>query len=647
MSSFNYNVKWVFVLILLLAGSAAFAQLCQGSLGEPIVNITFGAGSNPGPPVGATTNLKYVNFDCPTDSFYAIRNNSNRCFGSAWHTIHNDHTKNPGGYFMLINASKEPSEFYRDTIHTLCPNTTYEFAAWVVNMSPPFSCGGRPGKPNLTFTIQDTSGAILSLYNTGDIASTDYPVWKQYGFHFTTKGNSASVVLSIKNHAFGGCGNDFAIDDITFRTCGPKIEAFFSDDPKAVKKQLCLGDLAGYELMSSISPDYIKPAFRWQRSVDNGASWSELAFRNEKSIPVNIATTATAGHYIFRLTVSEEGNLDIPTCRIMSENLTITVNKLPVVKAVSNSPVCQGNKLEVSGIGASRYSWTGPANLVGTSQRMTVNKADFAHAGIYNLVGTDGNGCVSSDSIRVEVKDLPKIEVGFADTTICQGDTIRLSCNGGKSYKWQPTVNLSDAFTSTPIARPTDTTIFKVIASDDYCSDSATMVVNVEKPPVVEAGDDRYLVFGQSVKLTAVASSGNHQYSWQPNIYIDNNTLLQPTVKPPHDTTYTISVVSNRGCGTATDNIRILVDRTINIPNVFSPNNDGINDRWNIRALVAYENYHLAVFNRLGRLVYQTSNYTVAWDGTSNNMPVPDGTYYFILIRANYPKIQGFVTIIR
>lgn len=639
--------KGLILLAALIISVNTTAQLCEGSQGDPIVNITFGSGNNPGPPVGATSNLQYVSFDCPTDSFYAIRNSTNSCFGRAWHSVLQDHTNNKNGYFMLVNASKQPSEFYRDTINTLCPNTTYEFAAWVMNMSPPFSCSGKPGRPNLTFIIQDTSGVILNIYNTGEIPETQVSSWKQYGFHFTTTGNSASVILSIQNHAYGGCGNDFAIDDITFRTCGPTIKAFFSDDVQATKKQLCLGDKADYKLTSYVSPGYNKPAYRWQSSIDNGNSWTELAFRNETDIPLNFASTAKAGDYIFRLTVSEEGNLDIPTCRIMSENLTITVNKLPEIVAASNSPVCRGTTLELYASGAQKYMWTGGNKVYQSTQTVKIEKANFGHAGKYDIVGIDKNGCINSDSILVEIKELPQITLGFNDTTICKGEAIQLICEGGKSYSWQPSQNLSDAFSPTPVARPPDTTLFKVKVSDDFCTDSALVMVNIERPPVVEAGNDMYIVFGQTIKLPATASPGYHAYTWQPNIYIDNNTLLKPTVSPIRDTTYTITAVSTRGCGTATDAVRVHVDRTIIIPNIFSPNNDGINDRWNIRALVSYENYHLAVFNRLGQLVYQTNDYTLAWDGTSKNAPLPEGTYYYIITRAYYPKLSGYVVIIR
>src|SRR5437867_856104 len=93
------------------------AQLCQGSLGDPIINITFGNGANPGAPLSAaTTSYQYASNDCPNDGFYTVRNNTLNCFNSTWHTVNNDHTGDANGYFMLINASVQPGAFYLDTV---------------------------------------------------------------------------------------------------------------------------------------------------------------------------------------------------------------------------------------------------------------------------------------------------------------------------------------------------------------------------------------------------------------------------------------------------------------------------------------------------------------------------------------------------
>ena len=204
-------VKIVIIFLLLTFSflSKIFAQLCQGSLGDPVVNITFGSGSNPGPPLNGLTNYTYFAADCPQDGSYTIANATSNCFGSTWFNVPQDHT--PGdvnGYMMIVNASYTPGDFFVKTVDGLCPNTTYEFAAWILNIIKQTSCGGTTIMPNVTFNIETTSGTVLQTYKTGDIPAGNSPVWKQYGFFFSTTTGISSVVLRMTNNAPGGCGND-------------------------------------------------------------------------------------------------------------------------------------------------------------------------------------------------------------------------------------------------------------------------------------------------------------------------------------------------------------------------------------------------------------------------------------------------------
>src|SRR5688572_12086581 len=92
-------------LVTVIQAIAGYAQLCNGSLGDPIVQINFGQGSNPAQPLSAAaTGYIYSTGDCPNDGFYTVRNSSNNCFGASWHSISRDHTGNSNGYFMLVNA---------------------------------------------------------------------------------------------------------------------------------------------------------------------------------------------------------------------------------------------------------------------------------------------------------------------------------------------------------------------------------------------------------------------------------------------------------------------------------------------------------------------------------------------------------------
>ncbi|MGZ3833321.1 MAG: T9SS type B sorting domain-containing protein [Mucilaginibacter sp.] len=84
------------------------------------------------------------------------------------------------------------------------------------------------------------------------------------------------------------------------------------------------------------------------------------------------------------------------------------------------------------------------------------------------------------------------------------------------------------------------------------------------------------------------------------------------------------------------------------IPNAFTPNGDGVNDIWNIQALVDYPQCTVRVYNRYGNLVYQSKGYSKPWDGTANGSEVPVGTYYYIINPENGSKqLSGSVTVLR
>src|ERR1700744_5414655 len=215
----SYMKKLIIALLVLFCRQAAWKAppSCTGSLGDPIVDITFGSGQGFGPALGSNiTNLTYIQDQCPSDGYYTIVNQTTGCFGGNWLNVTQDHTGNPNGYFMLINASYTPSQFYTQTITGLCAGTTYQFAAWVLNMA----AVTNQIQPNITFTIEKTDGTVLQSYNTGDVPIIQVVKWIQYGFYFNTPVGVSSVILVMSNNASGGNGNDLAIDDITFRAAG-------------------------------------------------------------------------------------------------------------------------------------------------------------------------------------------------------------------------------------------------------------------------------------------------------------------------------------------------------------------------------------------------------------------------------------------
>ena len=139
----------------------------------------------------------------------------------------------------------------------------------------------------------------------------------------------------------------------------------------------------------------------------------------------------------------------------------------------------------------------------------------------------------------------------------------------------------------------------------------------------------------------------NPSFLWTPNTYLNSDTLSVPRSTPIKNITYIAKLTGIGGCS-ITDTIFIKVLLAPTIPNVFSPNGDGILDVWEIQYLESYPGATIDVFDRGGRLLYSSINYAKQWDGKFNGNPLPVGTYYYIINPKNGRNvISGSVTIIK
>jgi gliding motility-associated-like protein len=625
----------------------AQTQTCDGSLGDPVIDQDFGSGQDPGAPLPASvTNMIYTSSGCPNDNYYTIANKvDGSCFGNTWHNLTTDHTGNPDGYMMVINASFQPSVFFTEAANGLCPNTNYEFAAWILNLDFPSNCGGAPISPNITFSISTTDGTVLQTYNTGNIAATNEAVWQQYGTFFTTPANVTDVIVTMTNNATGGCGNDIVLDDITFRACGPIINAGFSSVTGTADQQLCQGDNAAYTLNAQVVGNN-NPSYQWQSNINNNA-WTDIASENTNSLNVTFQN-AVAGIYQYRVGINN-GTSTAASCRVYSQPLTVTVYANPVITGVSaTQSLCEGGSLLLSASGGVSYQWSGP-NLPATAQNpVTIKNISLADAGKYSVIAYNQYSCQSVASAMVTVYPKVTAVVAQDSVTICEGANATISASGGTTYLWSPALGLSNPALANPVANPADSTLYTVTVSNaDGCFDTKTVAVNVLKKAVANAGANKVIFEGQSVKLTASEKYGNVFY-WTPATGLSNPNVLNPIASPTDNITYTLHVTSTSNCGIDSSSVYIRVYKKITIPNTFSPNNDGINDYWNIDALVTYPESVLTVFNRYGTQVYRSIGYNQPWDGKCSGQPLPVGTYYYVLdLKNNTPKISGWVLIVR
>ena len=624
------------------------AQVCSGSLGDPIVTIDFGAGPNPGVAINnVPATYQYANQDCPQEGSYAIRNSTFFCFSSDWHNLPFDHSPNdPNGYFLLFNGLVGPSLIYQDTINGLCPNISIQVDAFVLNILKPTACSNSGIDPNLTFSITDMSGTLIGQMNTGAIPETGInAIWTAYNFLFNAPANG-SVILKITSNSQAGCGNDFAIDDITFRPCGPSISATFANNITS-PITICETNQQPIAMNALYTGNYPNPIFQWQVSNTQGFSWTDIAGANSLSYS---GVPGPLGDRWYRCVVADASIAANANCRFASNPLKIQVVSPPFAQATNYVYGCYGSTIYLFAAGGSDYEWWGPNGFYATVQGPAIPNVTFSATGTYIVKVTSNPGCFAYDTTTLTIYAAPIATLTPSSVSICEGDSVQFNAGGSVRYKWSPLTGLSNDTIPNPVAKPFSDITYTVRVFNEYtCFDSASVSVVVWKKPKAFAGPDQFFRKGKPVQLNGSATGTNITYSWSPPTYLDNPNYLKAIARPPGTFTYTLTVVSNNGCGVSTDDIKLEAIDKLFIPTGFTPNNDGLNDRWEIVTFEDYPEAIAEIYNRYGQLIYRGhgNNYK-SWDGTFNGKPCLPGVYiYLVNLHNGKPILKGTVNLIR
>jgi hypothetical protein len=210
--------KLGFIFIVLLFAFVSKAQPAGCIFRSPQVTINFGAGNVPDLNTSDLFSYRRVPSSCPGDGYYSFASYTGECFNGDWHTIPEDHT--PGdadGNMLLVNAGRQGSVFLNTPITGLKSNTIYELCLWLVNLCRPTNKCPYPLLPNLNVRLETPDGEIVASVFTGNVQRVPEPRWAPYRTYFTTPASASTLMLVMSDNNPSGCGNDFALDDITFR----------------------------------------------------------------------------------------------------------------------------------------------------------------------------------------------------------------------------------------------------------------------------------------------------------------------------------------------------------------------------------------------------------------------------------------------
>ena len=361
----------------------------------------------------------------------------------------------------------------------------------------------------------------------------------------------------------------------------------------------------------------------WQWDFANG---------NNSTLQQPVAQTyQNAGFYTVNL-IANKSNGCSDTVR-----KSVEIYPLPPLQVSPDKAICIGSSTTLQATGADSYSWSPSTGLSCTTCSAPQSNAQTTTA--YEVVGTSIHGCISTDSVVVIVKLPFELTVNPADT-LCIGSSIQLTASGSEEYNWMPTGGLNNPSIANPIASPSATVTYQVIASDSLgCfTDTAYVPITVYPIPVVSAGEDQSINVGRQTDIIPQISDDVTSILWTPSIGIVADNYPAITVKPRETIAYTIEARNEGGC-TATDEVTIHVlcnNANIFIPNTFSPNGDGANDVFYPRGSGLFQIKNLKIYNRWGEIVFERSVFnandeSAGWDGTLKGTKLPPDVFVYMV----------------
>ncbi|MBL4657333.1 MAG: PKD domain-containing protein, partial [Flavobacteriales bacterium] len=314
---------------------------------------------------------------------------------------------------------------------------------------------------------------------------------------------------------------------------------------------------------------------------------------------------------------------------------TITVYSLPTANAGADTVICNNASVSIGTTSTPgyAYSWTQSSTLSsGSSSNPTASPT--APVTTYIVSVTDGNGCMSEDSVIITMLQSAMVNAG-PDGEICLGDTVQIGVGLllGQTYQWAPQTGLDNPAISSPMAAPTSSTTYTVTVQFENCP-PITDDVWVEVHPLPDAKatdyllqDTSFITLGNSILLIA---TGGLQFSWLPEVGLSNPGLYNPVATPDSTTNYVVQVVDIYGC-INWDTVRVDVD-SVNfwIPTAFTPDGNGFNDAFMIR-IEDMETFELIVWDRWGEQVFISRDAELGWEGLNQTSgdKMPQGAYIY------------------
>lgn len=348
----------------------------------------------------------------------------------------------------------------------------------------------------------------------------------------------------------------------------------------------------------------------------------------------------------------------------------VTVFVVPaVVPTISSSSAtaCQSQTIGLSVNPGPNYTytWQPVAQLNSSNNTNTVNAMPTSSSNVIYTVNVSNGICSATDTILIKILTPPSNNnfTTLNNDTICVGGCVTFSAttSGSQpmSYNWyyESGVGTSSVGVHPEACYPSAGTFSVMSIAYNACGSDTTIKTNfvtVYDYPIVTVSNDTTIDIGMTANI---AASGGVSYSWYTDPASSYNTITCSTcsasVVNPTMTTNYIVVASNSPYCKVRDTITVTVDINCGdffVPNVFSPNDDGLNDDINVHGR-CIETFNLQIFNRWGEKVFETNSLSNSWDGTYRGKKLDTGVFVYkadgVSIDGQTFKFKGNITLLR
>ncbi len=542
---------------------------------------------------------------------FAVTSNSNLVHNNFVSCFDNTVGNNTGSMLVVNGASTANTVVWGQTV-TVEPFTDYQFSVWGASV-----VAANPGI--LSFAING-----IPVGNTLNLSASTCN-WQQF-FATWNSGNQTSAQISIINLNTQNDGNDFALDDISFRPmCAftDQISITFPPNPSisvSPNTSICQGQTATLTANSNA----VNPTFNWNPGALNGS---------EITISPNQST-------VYNVNVVDENN-----CVSSTVQTVVTVLPAPIINLSADTSICFGTSANLSAsanIAVNEFSWNNGEHI-GNSWNVSPTETTT-----YNVTaGSSQNNCISSASVQVIV--IPEIVIDITgNTSFCAGASTELSASSNApntNFTWQP-MNLNQ---TSVVLNDNNAGWIYLSGQIGNCPEVIDSVqVSIIPIPTIEVSEDQNVCPGATVTLSANSANPQATIIWE-NGYIGNSQQVQVS----NNMSFVVYANFN-GCTSPSDSVHISVSSIcgLEVPNVFTPNADGVNDFFKLIASEGIETLELIIMNRWGNVVFTSNQPDFAWNGASmDGNALSEGVYFYKInarsISGEEFDLHGYVQLVR